>query len=631
MNYCSYEIGTISFTVRVTDSKGNSSVQAVDIDVMPPYSLVDVYTVENSNQNDLPGPEVVDVYVEGSSVYVAVNGAGLAISDDGGTSWEYITSESGLFDDYVYSMLVDGSTIYLGHWGGLSVSTDSGVSWDTYDYKGTQIEYEWIKDIKLIDGDVFLATLEGIAKSSDNGNTITVYNSANGLPKDSSDRENVEALAWDGTSLYAACDSGGIYESADGGTTWSQIYSSIDDVTHILSKDSTLYIGARDGLYVTPDGGTSWTQEGFGNGTTFLYSNSDGVWAGSYDEGFNFSDDGFYTFTQTKVADGLISGEGSGFYADGSNWIYSTDAGISISTDSGSSWNTIDSGTGLSNNKIKDLEMVGSTLVAATAYGGIVLFEDDGESWNTTQSIPPYVEGSVIHDTTIGSLYVTDTHLWADNHKTDDLGITWTTFDKDTNGIEHYNLYDLTSYEDKVFAATASGVSVTSNGGTNWITYNSADGLPDDSVRRVFHDGNRLYAGFYSDGLAYSDDDSASWSSFSNFPGQYVYSIYEFDGVIYTGTYYEGIVYSNDDGHSWSIIDSSDGLPDNTVYSLYADTNSLYIGTASGFAFSSDDGTHWWNLTVQDGLLNADVRDVFVDGEYVYLGTELGVAVLKRN
>src|SRR6056297_382624 len=274
LTYTLFDIGNSEFTVRVTDSKGNSSVQKVSVDVKPPYDLVDVYTVENTNQGDLPGLEVVDVYVNGNDIYAAVNGAGLAMSEDGGETWDYITSESGLFDDYVYSMQVDGSTIYIGHWGGLSVSTDSGDSWEVYDYKGSQIEYEWIKDIESIDGVLFLATLEGVAKSSDNGKTITVLNSENGLPQDSNDREDVEDLAWDGTSLYAACDSKGVYKSDDDGDTWSRVFSSIDGVKHILYEDSRLYIGANDGLYVSSDDGDTWTER-FDKGTTFLFSNSD--------------------------------------------------------------------------------------------------------------------------------------------------------------------------------------------------------------------------------------------------------------------------------------------------------------------------------------------------------------------
>ncbi|MFP4363242.1 MAG: hypothetical protein ACLFR1_05185 [Spirochaetia bacterium] len=632
LTYCCYEVGTLDLTTRITDASGNSSLQAVSIQVIEPFSLVDVYTVENSNQSGLPSPDINKVYVDGDTIYAGTYGSGLAISTDAGTTWSYATEESGLFSDGIYSMLVDGTTIYLGHYGGLSVSTDAGSTWDAIDYDGTAVEYARVNDIMRLGDDLFLATQHGVAKSANNGLNITVATSANGLEEDSYEDEDVRSIDADSDgNLYVASDEG-VFTSTDGGQSWTKVFGSdISYASDILIEGSTIYIGASDGLHVTSDNGTSWVTSGLGGSSRFLKYDGTNVFFGSYYGGFYYSSDHYATFQQVTTADGLIDGLEQGFASDGSTWILAADSGISISSDQGENWTNMTNGPGLTSNGIMDIVLEDSTLIAGTSFGGVVTSEDFGATWEST-SLPTYTDNSRNFDTYIGALCVTDSYLWADNHRTSDGGETWTSFNQDSNGLDYPNIRNMVSQGDTVYAATSEGVSVTENNGTNWTTYNEGNGLPVNSVSSVYHDGSRLYAGLYGEGLYYSEDEGTSWSGFSEYPRESVYAICEYNGVLYTGTWSEGVAYSSDSGETWSSVSIAEGLPDDSVSSVFADANGLYVGTHwDGIAYSSDYGSNWWTFAEEEGLLSGEINAIAVNEDYLFAGTDLGIAVFQRN
>ncbi len=60
-----------------------------------------------------------------------------------------------------------------------------------------------------------------------------------------------------------------------------------------------------------------------------------------------------------------------------------------------------------------------------------------------------------------------------------------------------------------VYAGTAGGLSISTNGGTSWSNYTTADGLGSNNVYGVFADGSTVYAAT-SLGLTISNDAGAS-------------------------------------------------------------------------------------------------------------------------
>ncbi|MEO0340328.1 MAG: hypothetical protein AAF242_14100, partial [Bacteroidota bacterium] len=75
-----------------------------------------------------------EVHANGDNIYVATSG-GLAISNDGGTSWISRTTADGLPGDFVFSVFEKDGTIYVGTLSpnAISISTDNGVSWTVRD------------------------------------------------------------------------------------------------------------------------------------------------------------------------------------------------------------------------------------------------------------------------------------------------------------------------------------------------------------------------------------------------------------------------------------------------------------------------------------------------------------------
>lgn len=73
-------------------------------------------------------------------------------------------------------------------------------------------------------------------------------------------------------TLWAGIEVGGIIRSGDGGGTWEEIGKGVNEDVHRLHLDpgdsNHLYVGAQDGLYESRDGGDSWSHL---QGTAGLY------------------------------------------------------------------------------------------------------------------------------------------------------------------------------------------------------------------------------------------------------------------------------------------------------------------------------------------------------------------------
>ena len=91
---------------------------------------------------------------------------------------------------------------------------------------------------------------------------------------------------------------------------------------------------------------------------------------------------------------------------------------------------------------------------------------------------------------------------------------------------------------------------------------------------------------------------------------------------------YPGILAKWNQGN-WEVFTSlNSGLPADTVYSLFAFENTLYIGTSQGLAFYDGD---WEVISVDNGLANNHVRALMVDSQAIFAGTNGGLSVFSNN
>ncbi len=170
--------------------------------------------------------------------------------------------------------------------------------------------------------------------------------------------------------------------------------------------------------------------------------------------------------------------------------------------------------------------------------------------------------------------------------------------------------------------------------GTNYQTYTTKDGLPDNRVNALlFDNAGRLWAGTWG-GVAVFD--KGEWHVLTSADGlitDMVNTMFQDStGGMWFGSYVApdgGISYLKDG--KWQLFSTDNGLPHNDVTSfiendsgsIWAGTGFLYRGGAVKFAATENGWVIQRVLTKSDGLAGDKVRSVFQDKDGVmWFGSE---------
>jgi hypothetical protein len=139
-----------------------------------------------------------------------------------------------------------------------------------------------------------------------------------------------------------------------------------------------------------------------------------------------------------------------------------------------------------------------------------------------------------------------------------------------------------------IYAATfGGGLSISTNGGGNWTTYKTTNGLGSDSLRGVYASGNNIYAATTA-GVSISTNGGSSWTNYtnSNTSGGLgrgtVTGIYAIGSNIYASIDGGGLSVSRNNGSSWSNYTTTNGLGNNRVIGVYASDSKVYAATFGG-------------------------------------------------
>ena len=285
--------------------------------------------------------------------------AGVHRSDDGGLTWTRTTASFGHVG--INALAIDptnSSRVIAGSPDGTLRSTDGGDTWTLTPGESFR-SFSWSGDdpsvVYAADGNPFV--------SHDGGVTFTplstppsAYGGYDLVAVDPTDVDHVYMSA-DIQCEYGLFDTGAIFESLDGGATWTERFASMDCADFpvaILFPEgdaSTLILGATGpkGVFRSTDSGASWTLR---NSGTRMYDvddlevGADGtVYARSWDRNLRATDvDGawdvlstpFYSENRTFEASPVVPGL---LYESG--YAYVTDWGITyvvVSEDGGETW-----------------------------------------------------------------------------------------------------------------------------------------------------------------------------------------------------------------------------------------------------------------------------------------------------
>ncbi len=219
------------------------SLGAVNTPFLPLDSSVGAYPGIDKRIN-----QVNALFDYKNHLYVSTQYNGIGVSDDGGQTWQVITTGNGLPSDQIRQVVSDSSDkLYAATRHGLAVSNDQGHTWRIL--SGDSLFSVYAQGQNIVVGIVN----GGIKFSEDAGAT---WQEAQGVAA-----RSVYAFAKLGSTLYAGINGDGVYKSLDNGKSWDQLPStnSFGSINALTVSGSMLYAGGQKGLFESQDNGQTWT------------------------------------------------------------------------------------------------------------------------------------------------------------------------------------------------------------------------------------------------------------------------------------------------------------------------------------------------------------------------------------
>lgn len=164
--------------------------------------------------------------------------------------------------------------------------------------------------------------------------------------------------------------------------------------------------------------------------------------------------------------------------------------------------------------------------------------------------------------------------------------------------------------------STSIGIYMSTNNGSNWIEINN--GLTDLRVNQIITNGSIVYA-VTTTKIFVSTDNGTNWTSISNsIPASYhFYSLYIFGTNLIIGADQGGVFFSSNNGISWDYRGILSAGPVVVNCFLVSGTN-LFAGTTNGIFLSTNNGLTWVNRS--NGLLDQTTYSLVQLGGNLYCG-----------
>jgi len=247
--------------------------------------------------------------------------------------------------------------------------------------------------------------------------------------------------------------------------------------------------------------------------------------------------------------------------------------GMYFSTNNGSSWSSMNTGTSLDIN-VMALAINGNNIIAGTKGYGLFLSSDNGNSWSAVNN-----------------------------------GFGW-----DSTFACWDNVTKLAMKGDTIFAGTGNGVYLSSNNAGSWSHVNT--GPINTCVTALAVKGGTIFAG--CSGAFWSSNDGSNWTLLTS--TSLINTLAISGNNIFAGTW-GGVFLSSDTGNSWTAVNT--GLPtNNVIWALAIKGDSIFAGTyVDGVYLSTNNGSSW--TAVNDGLTGSGLysNEFTIKGDILFSGT----------
>ena len=531
-----------------------------------------------------------------------------------------------------------------------------------------------VTDIVYDGKNIWVATGDGLSRTSDGGNTWWSYDKNNGLNAD-----EVSALAFSDSSLWVAVSYSKLYQgepvpygagfnvTRDAGNSWGffipdQVSFAGKVAYDIAIIDSTIWAACwYGGLIKSKDKGANWEN-------VF----TDSLAKVDYEEGsYQLLRNRFFSVVADTLPskDQMVKNEISDIVFDGNYFWLGTPNGLQVTADSGKTWFRFDTSWGLNSNRIITLASKDSNLWVGTGYfrkiGEDSVLSGKGFNKVTTrlQSFLSYQPDQASGDSMVPlDIFLVDSTVWAAcllgglirSKYVNDTTLTWENIFVDSLAEKDYQegyhellrnrffsvFVDTTKLDSTiVWSGTASGIYkfIYTNSDTfdTVINYNSFDNsLSGDLVASLNiqnYNGKKiiwaatqaLHSG--TSGVSKSTDEGNSWTTC--LLGEKVWIFAFEDSMIYAATS-SGLKRSFDYGSNWEdvlIFDYENGyrfiLPEFSSVSIFG--SSIWAGSKDGIAYSFDSGGKWkvhkfflsYKLAIWAGTAAGIYKFIFTEGD----------------
>lgn len=570
---------------------------------------------------------------DASTFYVGAAGGGIWKTDDGGSTWVPLSDTIPSLGISDIEVTLDGGNeiIYIAtgdrdhsdtYSVGVLKSTDGGLTWNETGLDWTQNQQRLINRT-LMDPNatdtLYAATSIGLYQTIDGGTTWSL--------KYNTEFVDIEFQPGNTAQIYGSTWNGKIYRSTNYGDSWTQVYNNGGERTEIAvtaDNDEVVYAitanssNGLQGIHKSVDGGATFTQIFSGSTTNLMGWDCSGGDSGGQ---------GWYDLCiESDPNDEDI------VFIGGVNTWGSTDGGLSWDISTHWSGNCGGQATTAHADKHFMAYQNGTSNLFECNDGGVYKTSNGGSSWTHLGS------GLVISQMyRLGTAQTTDDDVIAglqDNGTKALLSGSWDDviggdgmdclIDYSDENIQYGSLY-----YGRIYRTTNHWLSDTriDDNGINesgaWVTPYCLDKNNHETI----------YAGFQN--VWKSTNKGNSWTKISTWGSSTLRSIasgYNSD-YIYTATY--NTIYSTTDGgSSWTNISS--GLPGSSITFISVskdDPNTVWVSlsgfNSDGVYESTDGGSSWSNIS--SGLpqlpVNCVTEDTSAPVQTLYAGTDVGIYI----
>lgn len=426
---------------------------------------------------------------------------------------------------------------------------------------------------------------------------------------------SITAMAKQGNSLVVGTSGQGLFRTTDQGLTWSSLNGTLTgfSVNALFAWDTLLLAGisagSDKGLYQGYELGRTWKKitSPFSNTAVLCITRIDSVILAGGASVYRSSDRGV---SWQNASNGITAGNKiTAFAVNGSSVFAASDLGVFRSTDLGSTWTQVRTNT-LYTELSTSITAANGKVYVTNQNGGvnagkdtIYRTTDNGVTWtNTKKNLPAFLYGQYV-------MAYGDTVFYGMQSdgmfRSTDAGQTWAV---DTNGlwnkrticglIDGNMIYSGGSGE---FGGTG-GLYLSSNNGNLWNR--RINPLHAGMVTDLAQVGDVIIANVNtnttSKGMYRSTDRGRTWSRPNNAltgsgsPAM-IAGMFPFKGMVFCGAttnVAQGLYATSDSGQTWNTVNT--GLPNfSTLYSFFADADTLYAGLKEGLYRSTNLGGTW--------------------------------------